>query len=222
MQSDDQYQPMYKPYPSIEDMEEKVSSGELHRGVLRINRRNRYDSYVTVENLDEDVYIGGEISRNRAFDGDVVAIRLLDVDAVWNKRKETQRKHTGGNGNYRMVEAPAGMELFVFEEEQVEQDDEDMTKPKYAGEVIGLLDHPEERVTVGYLQVEQSSNGYNDPQGLYHSPPQHMKPPRIIFRPLDTRTPLFNIQERDAPADFMTRQTYYTSRLMVVSIYGVD
>ncbi|KAF9126516.1 hypothetical protein BG015_004682, partial [Linnemannia schmuckeri] len=43
------------------------------QGVLRINKRNRSDAYVTVDSLPEgDVYICGSKDRNRALEGDVV------------------------------------------------------------------------------------------------------------------------------------------------------
>jgi protein SSD1 len=42
--------------------------------------------------LDADIFICGSKDRNRALEGDFVAIELLDVDEVWNQKKEKEEK----------------------------------------------------------------------------------------------------------------------------------
>jgi len=47
-------------------------------GALRINpRRPRLEAYVAVPGLSRDVYVEGDAARNRALEGDVVAIESL-------------------------------------------------------------------------------------------------------------------------------------------------
>ena len=61
-------------------------------GILRVNKRNRSDAYISTEVLDADIYICGSKDRNRALEGDIVAVELLDVDDVWGTKKEKEEK----------------------------------------------------------------------------------------------------------------------------------
>lgn len=142
-----QKRPYFSPFMSPEDMELGIAEGKLHRGVIRINRRNRYDAYVTTEQLDSDIYIGGEKDRNRALEGDVVAVRLLNVDDVWKKRKERSQR--------QFARRDASVENIGNEDEEEEldyelSDEEDQDyKPKYAGQIVGIIDKPTERLCAG-------------------------------------------------------------------------
>eukprot|EP00166_Cyanidium_caldarium_P005269 ctg_627.g307 len=53
-----------------------VDRGEVAVGVLRVNARRPAEAYVKVGCLERDVYVGGVRRRNRALDGDVVAVQL--------------------------------------------------------------------------------------------------------------------------------------------------
>ena len=59
---------------------------------MRVNKRNRSDAYVATEVLDADIYVCGSKDRNRALEGDIVAVELLDVDEVWGTKKEKEEK----------------------------------------------------------------------------------------------------------------------------------
>jgi len=54
-----------------------VEQGELVSGVIRINGKKRVEAYVKVEGIAHDVWISGDINRNRSFSKDLVAVRLL-------------------------------------------------------------------------------------------------------------------------------------------------
>lgn len=141
-----QRRPYFNQFMSPEEMERGIAEGTLYRGVLRINRRNRYDAYVSTEHLDGDVYIGGEKDRNRAFDGDVVAVRLLDIDEVWKKRKERSQRSFGRRD--ASVESIGNEEDDELDYDPSDEEDQNY-KPKYAGEVVGILDKPAERLCAG-------------------------------------------------------------------------
>ena len=53
-----------------------VDRGQVAVGVLRVNARRPAEAYVKAERLQRDVYVGGVKRRNRALDGDVVAVQL--------------------------------------------------------------------------------------------------------------------------------------------------
>ncbi len=57
-----------------------------------MNKKNRSDAYVTASDLDADIFICGSKDRNRALEGDYVAVELLDVDEVWGQKREKEEK----------------------------------------------------------------------------------------------------------------------------------
>ncbi|CAG8799641.1 23194_t:CDS:2, partial [Racocetra persica] len=71
---------LFAPYLPQASLPPLLKSCQLVSGVLRINKRNRSDAYVATESLDADIYICGSKDRNRALEGDVVAVELLDPD----------------------------------------------------------------------------------------------------------------------------------------------
>src|ERR1044072_841934 len=64
---------LFAPYLPQISLPPLLKQCQLVSGVLRINKRNRSDAYVTTESLDADIYICGSKDRNRALEGDVVA-----------------------------------------------------------------------------------------------------------------------------------------------------
>ena len=87
-----------------------LNEGRLVTGTLRVNKKNRSDAYVSTNVLDADIFICGSKDRNRALEGDLVAVELLDVDEVWDSKREKEEKkkrkdnaETGGGAG-----SPAG------------------------------------------------------------------------------------------------------------------
>ena len=74
---------LFAPYLPAASIPPLLQTGKLVIGILRVNKRNRSDAYVSTDVLDADVFICGSKDRNRALEGDVVAVELLDVDEVW-------------------------------------------------------------------------------------------------------------------------------------------
>ncbi len=68
----------YKPHLKRGDLSSGLKQGRFYIGKLRINSKNSRDAYVTCDNLPHDVYLEGRTSRNRAFDGDEVVVKLAD------------------------------------------------------------------------------------------------------------------------------------------------
>ena len=99
---------LFTPYLPQASLPALLSDGQLVAGILRVNKKNRSDAYVTASDLDADIFICGSKDRNRALEGDYVAIELLDVDEVWGQKREKEEKkkrkditdtRTGGSGN---------------------------------------------------------------------------------------------------------------------------
>ena len=141
---------LFAPYLPQASLPPLLQAGKLVVGFLRVNKKNRSDAYVATDVLDADIYICGSKDRNRALEGDIVAIELLDVDEVWGtkKEKEEKKKRKEENAAYDLKPATVkklekkkddveveGQGLTLFDDEEVDDD----TKPKYAGHVVAVV-----------------------------------------------------------------------------------
>lgn len=83
---------LFTPYLPQANLPALLGNDQLVAGILRVNKKNRSDAYVTASDLDADIFICGSKDRNRALEGDYVAIELLDVDEVWGQKREKEEK----------------------------------------------------------------------------------------------------------------------------------
>ena len=91
-QSQQQRKTLFTPYLPQANLPALLGDGQLVSGILRVNKKNRSDAYVTTTDLDADIFICGSKDRNRALEGDLVAVELLDVDEVWGQKREKEEK----------------------------------------------------------------------------------------------------------------------------------
>ena len=91
-QQQQQRKTLFTPYLPQATLPALLANGQLVAGTLRVNKKNRSDAYVTTADLDADIFICGSKDRNRALEGDLVAIELLDVDEVWGQKREKEEK----------------------------------------------------------------------------------------------------------------------------------
>ncbi|KAI0897718.1 RNB-domain-containing protein [Annulohypoxylon nitens] len=85
---------LFTPYLPQATLPALLGDGQLVSGILRVNKKNRSDAYVATSDglLDADIFICGSKDRNRALEGDLVAVELLDVDEVWSQKREKEEK----------------------------------------------------------------------------------------------------------------------------------
>ncbi|KAL3427930.1 RNB domain-containing protein [Phlyctema vagabunda] len=108
-QQQQQRKTLFTPYLPQATLPALLGDGQLVSGILRVNKKNRSDAYVSTQDglLDADIFICGSKDRNRALEGDLVAVELLDVDEVWGQKREKEEKKKrkditdtrGGNSN---------------------------------------------------------------------------------------------------------------------------
>ena len=91
-QAQQQRKTLFNPYLPQATLPALLNDGPLVAGTLRVNKKNRSDAYVTTTDLDADIFICGSKDRNRALEGDLVAVKLLDVDEVWGQKREKEEK----------------------------------------------------------------------------------------------------------------------------------
>lgn len=137
------------------DVDKGIEEGTLYQGIMRLTK-NPGDAYVKSDDLDFDIYIGGAHDRNRALDGDLVAVQLSDVEEVWGLRKERRRKRKEAHlqrqkekqdrEEQQAQKVPDQFEDAVEAEEAVEVDaavedsDEEDHKPVYCGHVVSIIE----------------------------------------------------------------------------------
>ncbi|KAI8606219.1 RNB-domain-containing protein [Dissophora ornata] len=176
------------------------------QGVLRINKRNRSDAYVTVDSLPEgDVYICGSKDRNRALEGDVVGIELIDPEELPQQKLE-------GNKDRKNSRRPE-------EVEDTGDADVDEVKPKYCGRVVSIVERSLSQMFSGTLTIQRPSGSTKKTERKKQDEEDQKDQPRIVwFKPTDKRVPLIAIPIDQAPEDFVENHVSYVHRLFVATI----
>ena len=170
LQQQQQRKSLFAPYLPQGQLPSLLQEGKLVSGILRVNKKNRSDAYVSTDLLESDIFICGSKDRNRALEGDVVAVELLDVDEVWAQKREKEEKkkrkgddsNAGGlkrQGSIRIREGGKrkddvevegqGLLLDVDDEEEVVEGQGD-GKPMYAGHVVAVMDRVGGQLFSGY------------------------------------------------------------------------
>ncbi|KAK7470586.1 Translational repressor [Stygiomarasmius scandens] len=231
---------LFAPYLPQASLPPLLAAGKLVVGILRVNKRNRSDAYVATEVLDADIYICGSKDRNRALEGDIVAVELLDVDEVWGtkKEKEEKKRKKEENSAYDMknggrkddkkkddVEVE-GQGLMLFEDEEVTDD----VKPQFAGHVVAVVERMPGQLFSGTLGLLRPSSAATkekqeaerrEREGDRGDEPRRgpIERPKIVwFKPTDKRVPLIAIPTEQAPPDFVQNSEAYVNKLFVACI----
>jgi protein SSD1 len=170
LQQQQQRKSLFAPYLPQGQLPALLQEGKLVSGILRVNKKNRSDAYVSTDLLESDIFICGSKDRNRALEGDFVAVELLDVDEVWAQKREKEDKkkrrgddtNAGGlkrQGSIRIREGGKrkddvevegqGLLLDVDDEEEVVEGQGD-GKPMYAGHVVAVMERIGGQLFSGY------------------------------------------------------------------------
>ncbi|KAF8655224.1 hypothetical protein AX16_003131 [Volvariella volvacea WC 439] len=237
--SQPQRKSLFAPYLPQASLPPLLAAGKLVVGILRVNKRNRSDAYVATEVLDADIYICGSKDRNRALEGDIVAVELLDVDEVWGTKKEKEEKKRkkeenaaydlkGGNRKDDKKKDDVEVEgqgLMLFEDEEVT----DEVKPQFAGHVVAVVERMPGQLFSGTLGLLRPSSAATkekqeaerrEREGDRGDEPRRVieRPKIVWFKPTDKRVPLIAIPTEQAPPDFVQNSEAYANRLFVACI----
>ncbi|ORZ18488.1 hypothetical protein BCR42DRAFT_410935 [Absidia repens] len=237
------HQPVfYNYFMEYNEVMSGLEKGDLYKCQLRINKRKRMDAYATSDILGEDIYLCGDSARNRALDGDVVVVRLLDVDAIWKKRTEREKRFTEKrkqqpqdqqqNGTEQKDETVANNanddtaipvatlaedDTVNAKDNAIEQEDDDENsdrKPKYAGEVVYILDRGEGMTYTGIISTYRPGSFQKNSEDSKKS--NEIK--HVWFKPTDKRTPLMMIDIRNAPHDVVSNAGFYEKHLVEAAL----
>ncbi|KAJ3416951.1 hypothetical protein HDV05_008009 [Chytridiales sp. JEL 0842] len=203
---------VFDEYLPLEQVQQGIKRKQLFEGTLRINKRVFFDAYVTVDGLDDDIYIPGKYKRNRAFDGDMVVVKLLE-----GKELEEEQEREEGKKAQKKRDDEDRQRKCMFEEDEIPEEepeilDESTTAPpRYYGKVVCILEKKEERMFVGTLHVENPSS--RTPSTLSSGKPVGSSVNTIWFKPTDKRVPFFVIPVEHAPHEFLQKPLDYSTML---------
>ncbi|RHZ68375.1 hypothetical protein Glove_295g26 [Diversispora epigaea] len=239
---------LFAPYLPQASLPPLLKAYQLVSGVLRINKRNRSDAYVTTESLDADIYICGSKDRNRALEGDVVAVELLDPDKVWQTKKEKEEKkrkkeESSGIDKKKIDKKKDDVEvegqgLLLFEDDDIVTDEQ---RPKYCGHVVAVMERMPGQLFSGTLallrpsstatkereaaekarrEAEERAAGIEPKvEEIQDKRDERIERPKIVwFKPTDKRVPLIAIPTEQAPLDFVEYHQSYSQQLFVACI----
>ena len=211
--------PLYEQFWLVEKVSAGLKRGELVKGVLRINPRNYEIAWVTVPGLGRDVFIEGMLRRNRALNGDVVALEILprkdwkimkgELDYNGLSLGDPDQEHANvdnvtlnlgkmsmSNGDEpHSAETPSKSHHITVEEvpERFLQK---------TAKVVYIIEKKHSRVATGHLKP--FSHPKECPDGL--------------FSPIDSRLPRIRIPREHCPPGFFDRPRDFQNTLLVARI----
>lgn len=222
----------YLPQASLPPL---LAAGKLVVGMLRVNKRNRSDAYVSTEVLDSDIFISGSKDRNRALEGDLVAVELLDPNEVWSIKKEKEDKkkrkeEQGGALARKPDKAKDDLEVEGAQLKLIEDEEEnEQSPPALAGHVVAIVERTPGQLfsgTLGLLrpssaatkEKQQAERALREGGDGTQGQENQARPKIVWFRPTDKRVPLIAIPADQAPEDFWTDPDNFHHRLFVSCI----
>ena len=212
-----QRRPLYEAYWQLEKVSAALKRQELMKGVLRISPRNYELAWVTVPGLKRDVVLDGMLMRNRALNGDIVALEILPKQK-WRIMKD-ELDYNGITLDIKYVEETTGgldsLSLSPGNESQspstsasghidkpinVDQVPEEFLQR--TGKVVYIIEKKHSRVASGNLK-----------------PFPHPKEcPDGCFSPADSRLPRIRIPRDQCPPGFFDRPRDFENTLLVARI----
>ena len=211
--------PLYEQFWPVEKVSAGLKRGELVKGVLRINPRNYELAWVTVAGLGRDVLIEGMLRRNRALNGDVVALEILP------------------RNDWKIMKAELdynGLSLENHDEEHANVDNVTLNLDKMSMSNGEEPHSPEIPSKSHHITVEELPEQYLQKTAKVvhiiekkHSrvASGHLKPfphpkecPDGLFSPVDSRLPRIRIPRENCPPGFFDRPRDFQNTLLVARI----
>jgi protein SSD1 len=128
---------LFLPHLPHDEVIRQLHDRQLFRGILFVDERDCSDAYVICEDLDAHIYVYGSRNRNRALHGDVVAVRLVDVDLTLSE-KQFKNSREDRNRFHRKL-STSGLSWTEIKEDNFENNAE-KSPPKYSGVVVAILE----------------------------------------------------------------------------------
>ncbi|XP_013858259.1 DIS3-like exonuclease 2 [Austrofundulus limnaeus] len=221
---------VFETYMSFEEVSQGLKRGELLQGQLRINPKNYTEAFIPSPDDKHDIFLDGVVARNRAFNGDIVVVRMLPREQ-WKVKSDTDCE--GGS------ESETQMDQL---QQAAQKKTECALSPSVAvddksSEVVELVSKCQNTlISNAGKPLEDSStsqaNGgtlQKTAKVVYIVEKKHSRAvtgflkflpdkPFAWFSPVDHRVPRINVPLSDCPQDFSSRPADYTSTLFICRV----
>ncbi|KAL5035285.1 hypothetical protein BDEG_23256 [Batrachochytrium dendrobatidis JEL423] len=197
---------IFQEYLSLDQIKEGIENGSIFQGVLRINKANRNDGYVTINgSSDTDVYIPGATLINRAFSNDVVAFTKLSGDEL----KKAMASHKIKAETKMMESYERQKKCNLFKTEDVVQEH---VESRIYGKVVGIIScKTANRIFVGTLHLDR-------PLSKSPSIDKNRSSRWIWFMPSDKSIPFMIISKELAPKEFLADPESFANILVTATL----
>lgn len=146
---------LYPAHLPIEEASTEIRAHTLFSGILRVDLKDSSEANVECEDLEgASIYIFGSRNRNRAFDGDEVAVRLVPVDEMMEEKILKRQRHTrrlslNSVDTSSNVVCNPGLSSIPENDTNFLDMDNNKSKPKYCGRVVSILERPKKMLFSG-------------------------------------------------------------------------
>lgn len=138
---------LYPPHLPLPIATHLVQARELFAGTLAVDWQDSSDANVACEELGgANIYIYGSRNRNRALDGDIVAVELVDVDTMLAEKHA--RKHARHRSCSTISPAPPSLQSIPEHGTSMLSE---QRRPAYCGKVVCILERPRRMLLSGYI-----------------------------------------------------------------------
>ncbi|KAJ1721310.1 hypothetical protein LPJ53_004164, partial [Coemansia erecta] len=243
---------IYEPYFDPATVASGLESGIFVRGVLRSNPKNHNDAYAALNESPNaaalrlhpelaaydvgsgsDIYICGEIHRNRALNGDVVAIRILNQreaqhsyrahrqkdDKIYDRRraKDQRRLDRMANKLACLASTSPSPALAPTSDTAISPDKVRSRIPEVFGTVVAILAQNENRTFIGKL-------GYNAPPEIKRYPlfAKSLSESTVWFKPSSQTVRYMILDAHDLPQELRSINPRLTCSVSVDSWNACD
>lgn len=217
--------PLYEKYWSSEEVSEGLKRRQLVKGVLRISQRNYEFAWVTVPNLKRDVLLEGMLKRNRALNGDIVALEILPKEG-WKVMTEELHYNgiTPGLKDNNIQDTTKCMEAMSLSPERDTQSalaatPHNSTGSSHKDDPIDVSQVPEQFLQRTAKVVHILEKKHTRVATGHLKPFPHPKDfPDGCFSPSDSRLPRIRIPREKCPPGFFERPRDFQTSLLVARI----
>ncbi|KAJ2882630.1 hypothetical protein H4R27_003315, partial [Coemansia aciculifera] len=215
---------LYEAYYEPNVVQRLMEAGQLVRGIVRLNPKNRADAYVSLDEtpsdnarrlypalLDydvgggDDIYLCGETSRNRAIFGDIVAVKILpkkDARNLYRENCAPNDRRMSRLRDERKVRLEAMADQVASESDTTVSESNgsggsetsERRIPEVFGTVVAILAHNEDRRFTGTLSAEPPMSIRKHTLFL-----QLLAHPVMWFKPLNNALPFMTVPLNDIP-----------------------
>ena len=211
--------PLYEQFWPVEEVSTGLKRGELVKGVLRINPRNYEMAWVTVPGLGRDVLIEGMLRRNRALNGDVVALEILPRDD-WKIMKGELDYNGLSLGNTDSEHAhvdnvTSNLDKMSLSNGEEPHSPETLSKSHHI--IVGELPEKYLQKTAKVVHIIEKKHS-RVASGHLKPLPHPKECPDGLFSPIDSRLPRIRIPRENCPPGFFDRPRDFQNTLLVARI----